>query len=165
LEDRTINIMSFSKTFSMTGYRLGYIIVPDRYLETANAVAGMVAARPTTFVYAGGLAALKGDMTYVEERRKEYGKRKEFFCNALDNINGIGCQSSEGAFYAWFNIKELGLTSDEFCSRLLEEENVNVRSGSRFGVNVEGYVRAALVRPMDELREAARRIANFTGAL
>ena len=165
LKERTINIMSFSKTFSMTGYRLGYTIVPERYLSKANAIARMVAARPTTFVYAGGLAALNGDMSYVEERRLEYETRKNYFCNALDNINGIYCQSSEGAFYAWFNIKELGLNSDEFCKRLMDEQQVNVRPGNRFGLNVEGYVRAALVQPIPVLKEAIRGISYFADTL
>ena len=165
LQERTINIMSFSKTFSMTGYRLGYTIVPERYLSKANAIANMVAARPTTFVYAGGIAALKGDMSYVEDIRQEYGARKNYFCNALDNIDGIKCQPSEGAFYAWFNIKKLGLNSEEFCKRLLDEQQVNVRPGNQFGLSVEGYVRAALVQPIPDLKEAITRISEFAGSL
>jgi aminotransferase len=130
-------------------------------LEKANTIAGIVSARPTTFVYAGGIAALKGDMGYVEERRQEYGRRMELFCNALDKIDGISCIPSEGAFYAWFNIKELELPSETFCQNLLEAENVNTRAGSRFGLNVEGYVRAALVQPLHELRDAVRCISSF----
>ena len=163
LEERTINIMSFSKTFSMTGYRLGYTIVPDRYLKRANSLHGLN-NRPASFVYAGGTAALRSDFSYVKERKKVYGERIDYFCNALDAVEGISCIPADGAFYAWFNIKELGITSGEFCERLLKE-GVRMRPGKGFGLNTDHYVRAALVRPVSQLKEAVARVENVVNSL
>jgi len=164
-QDRTINIMSFSKTFSMTGYRLGYVIVPEMYLEKASTVQRLTAARPATFVYAGGIAALRSDLSYVEDRRKAYDERRLYFCNAIDEIDGLHCKPFEGAFYAWFDIEDTGIGSVEFCERLLKEENVSVRPGKNFGLNIDGYVRVPLVRPVPELEKAVERIENFVKSL
>lgn len=161
LKERTINIMSFSKTFSMTGYRLGYVIAPERYIEKATTVARMTAPRPVTFVYAGGTAALRKGMPYVEERRQAYDERRKYFCKAIDDVDRLRCSPFEGAFYAWFCIKDLGIGSVEFCNRLLKEENVSVRPGKMFGLNIDGYVRVPLVRPVPVLKEAVRRIENL----
>ncbi|MCW3990596.1 MAG: pyridoxal phosphate-dependent aminotransferase [Candidatus Bathyarchaeota archaeon] len=163
LKERTINIMSFSKTFSMTGYRLGYTIVPDRYLARANSLSGLN-NRPASFVYAGGIAALRSDFSYVDERRKVYGERIDYICNALDDVEGISCIPSDGAFYAWFNIKELGIGSQEFCNRL-RKEGVGMRPGRGFGLNTDHYVRAALVRPVSELKEAVAKVKNVVNSL
>ena len=164
-EERTINIMSFSKTFSMTGYRLGYVIAPERYLERARAIAGMTAARPATFVYAGGIAALKSGMPYVGERRREYDARRRYFCNAVDKIDGLSCSPFEGAFYAWFCIRSLGVGSVDFCDGLLKEENVSVRPGKNFGIHIDDYVRVPLVQPLPVLKEAVERINDFVKSL
>ncbi len=164
-EDRTINIMSFSKTFSMTGYRLGYVIVPDRYLEKATVIQGLTAARPATFVYAGGVAALRSDMSYVEERCKVYDERRNYFCKAIDAVDGLTCDLFEGAFYAWFSIEDLGIGSVEFCDRLMKEENVGLRPGKNFGMNIDGYVRVPLIRSIPELKQAVARIENFVSNL
>jgi len=165
LQERTINIMSFSKTFSMTGFRLGYVIAPERYLERAQAIASMTAPRPATFVYAGGTVALRGGMPYVEERRRAYDERRRYFCGAIDGVDGLDCNLFEGAFYAWFRMEDLGIGSVEFCDRLLKEENVSVRPGKLFGVNVDGYVRVPLVKPVLVLREAVGRIENLVKSL
>lgn len=163
--ERTINIMSFSKTFSMTGYRLGYVIAPERYVEKANGIARMTAPRPATFVYAGGVAALTSDMSYVEERRQEYDKRRRYFCNAIDGIDGLECEPFEGAFYAWFDIGDLGVGSEDFCEKLHKQENVRLRPGKVFGLNTDKYVRVPLVRPVPVLEEAVERIENFVKSL
>jgi aspartate/methionine/tyrosine aminotransferase len=163
LAERTINIMSFSKTFSMTGYRLGYTIVPDRYLKRANSLHGL-ANRPASFVYAGGVAALRSDFSYVEERRKVYGERIGYFCNAIDEVEGISCIPAEGAFYGWFNIKELGIGSQEFCDRL-QKEGARMRPGKGFGLNTDHYVRAALVRPVSQLKEVVAKVKNVVNTL
>ena len=163
LKERTINIMSFSKTFSMTGYRLGYTIVPDRYLEKANLLHGL-ATRPATFVYAGGIAALRSDFAYVDKRKKTYKGRVDYICNALNEVDGISCIPAEGAFYAWFNINDLGIGSEEFCNRL-RKEGVSMRPGKGFGLNTDHYVRAALVRPVSELKEAVAKVKNVVNSL
>ena len=165
LEERTINIMSFSKTFSMTGWRLGYTIVPDRYLERASTIASMTASRPATFVYAAGTAALRGDMSYVEERRQAYDERRRYFCIAVNDIEGLRCHLFEGAFYAWFDARSYGLGSEEFCERLRERENVALSPGNRFGVKTDGFIRVPLVQPVPVLEDVVERLERFVQSL
>lgn len=165
LEERTINIMSFSKTFSMTGWRLGYTIVPDRYLKRASTIASMTAPRPATFVYAAGTAALRGDMSYVEERRLAYDERRRYFCTAVDDIEGLSCHLFEGAFYAWFDARSFGLGSEEFCERLRERENVALSPGNRFGVKTDGFIRVPLVQMVPVLEDVIERLKRFVQTL
>jgi aminotransferase len=164
LRDRTINIMSFSKTFSMTGWRLGYVIVPDRYLAKAQTVARLTAPRPATFVYPAGVACLRGDFKYVDERRKEYQARRDYFTTAIDKM-GMPCHRFEGAFYAWFDARKYKLTSNEFIARLEKEENVTLSSGSAFGTKQEGFVRVPMTAPIPVLREVVERVDSFTKKL
>jgi len=161
-KDRTINIMSFSKTFSMTGWRMGYDIVPERYLEKANLIRGMSAPRPATFVYRMGVACLRGDFKYVEERCAEYKKRRDYFCKAVDDL-GWPCHMFEGAFYAWFDIRDTGLGSQEFLKRLNDSQNVALSPGDRFGA--DGFIRVPLVQPVPVLEEVVDRLEEFKNGL
>ncbi len=165
LKERTINIMSFSKTFSMTGWRLGYAIVPERYLDKANKINALTAPRPATVVYAAGTAALRGSMSYVDERRQEYDRRRKYFCKARDELDGLDCHLFEGAFYAWFNARSYGLGSEEFVKRFEEAENVGLSPGHRFGVNTDGFIRGPLVQPVPVLKDVVGRLERFLGTL
>ena len=157
--------MSFSKTFSMTGWRLGYVIVPERYLDKANKINALTAPRPATFVYAAGTAALRGSMSYVEERRQAYDERRRYFCKAIDDLDGLSCHLFEGAFYAWFNARSYGLGSEEFVKRFEEAENVGLSPGNRFGVNTDGFIRVPLVQPVPVLEDVVTRLERFLGTL
>ncbi|MBD3172540.1 aminotransferase class I/II-fold pyridoxal phosphate-dependent enzyme [Candidatus Bathyarchaeota archaeon] len=161
-KDSTINIMSFSKTFSMTGWRMGYDIVPERYLEKANLIRGMSAPRPATFVYRMGVACLRGDFKYVEERCAEYKRRRDYFCKAVDDL-GWPCHMFEGAFYAWFDIRDTGLGSQEFLKRLNDDQNVALSPGDRFGA--DGFIRVPLVQPVPVLEEVVDRLEEFKTSL
>ena len=165
LYDRTLNIMSFSKTFSMTGWRLGYIIVPDQYLEKATALAALTAPRPATFIYAAGTSALRGSLSYVDERREAYDARRRYFCKAVDDIEGLSCHLFEGAFYAWIDARKYGLGSEEFVSKLQEAENVALSPGHRFGVDTDGFVRVPLVQPVPVLEDVVERLDRFVHSL
>ena len=165
LKERTINIMSFSKTFSMTGWRLGYVIVPERYLAKANKINDLVAPRPASFVYAAGTAALRGSMSYVEERRQAYDERRRYFCRAVDDLDGLSCHLFEGAFYAWFDARRYGLGSEEFVKRFEEAENVGLSPGNMFGVNTDGFVRVPLVQSVPVLEDVVARLERFLGTL
>lgn len=165
LKERTINIMSFSKTFSMTGWRLGYIIVPDGLIDRAEKIYGMTAPRPASFVFAAGIAALKNGWSYIEERRRAYDERRRYFCKAIDEIDGLSCRLFEGSFYAWFDARSYGLGSEDFCNRLEEGENVALSPGHTFGLNTDGFIRVPLVQPVPVLREAVKRIERFVSTL
>ena len=164
LKERTINIMSFSKTFSMTGWRLGYVIAPDRYIKKAQTVARLTAARPATFIYAAGDACLNSDFKYVDERRKEYQARRDYFCKEVDKI-GYPCHIFEGAFYAWFDARKTKLKSNEFISKFKKSENVSLSSGSAFGTKQEGFIRVPMVKPIPILKEVVDRLSRFTKTL
>ncbi|MBT3284250.1 pyridoxal phosphate-dependent aminotransferase [Candidatus Bathyarchaeota archaeon] len=164
VKERTINIMSFSKTFSMTGWRLGYDIVPEMYLDKAQRIAKMTGPRPAHFVYAAGMAALKGDFGYVEERRQIYQGRRDYFCKAIDDL-GFPCHKFEGAFYAWFDARSTGLGSQEFVDRLHKEENCLLSPGSWFGTDTDGYIRVPLVRDIAVLTDVVDRVKRFTESL
>ncbi len=164
VKERTINIMSFSKTFSMTGWRLGYDIVPEKYLDKAVRINRMTGPRPANFVYAAGIAALRGDFGYVEERRQIYQKRRDYFCKAIDDL-GFPCHKFEGAFYAWFDARSTGLGSQEFVDRLHKEENCLLSPGSWFGVDTDGFIRVPLVRPIPVLEDVVDRVKRFTERL
>ncbi len=157
--------MSFSKTFSMTGWRLGYTIVPERYLDKANKINALTAPRPATFIYAAGTAALRGSMSYVEERRQAYDERRRYFCKAIGELDGLSCHLFEGAFYSWFDARSYGLGSEEFVKRFEEAENVGLSPGHRFGVNTDGFIRVPLVQPVPVLEDVVGRLEGFLGTL
>jgi aminotransferase len=164
LRERTINIMSFSKTFSMTGWRLGYVIVPQKYLAKAQTVARLTAPRPATFVYAAGTACLRGDFKYVDERRQEYKARRDYFCKAINDM-GMPCHMFEGAFYAWFDARKYQIKSKDFVERLEKAENVTLSDGSAFGTKQEGFIRVPMTQPVNVLKEVVGRIDNFVSKL
>jgi len=161
-KERTLCIMSFSKTFSMTGWRLGYDIVPEKYYEKAELIRSLSAPRPATFVYRAGIACLQGDFKYVEERRAEYEKRRNYFCKAVDDL-GWPCHMFEGAFYAWFDARDTGMSSQEFLKRLEESQNVSLSPGDRFGA--DGFIRVPLVQPVPVLEEVVDRLKEFKSSL
>jgi aspartate/methionine/tyrosine aminotransferase len=161
-KERTLAIMSFSKTFSMTGWRLGYDIVPEKYLKKAQLVAGLTAPRPATFVFNAGIACLRGDFKYVEERRLEYMARRNYFCKAVDDL-GWPCHMFEGAFYAWFDVKDTGLGSQEFLDKVHKSQNLALSPGDRFGA--DGYIRVPLCQPVPVLKEVVKRLKEFKAEL
>jgi len=165
MKERTINVMSFSKTFSMTGWRLGYALVPEPLLGKAKEKAGLNSAVPATFVHAAGAVALRECWDYVDEKREEYLKRRNYFCDAVNGIDGLSCSRPEGGFYAWVKIAGTGLGSKEFVERLAEKENLNVTPGFVFGGNRDDYLRIALVRPVPVLEQAVERLRGFVGSI
>jgi aspartate aminotransferase len=161
-KERTISIMSFSKTFSMTGWRLGYDIVSEKYLKKAELIRSMSAPRPATFVYRAGIACLRGDFEYVEERRLEYKKRRNYFCTAVNNL-GWPCHIFEGAFYGWFDITSTGMGSQEFNNKLKTAQNLELSPGDMFGV--DGFIRIPLVKPISVLKDVVQRLKDFKSNL
>ncbi len=159
---RTLGIMSFSKTFSMTGWRLGYDIVPERYLERAKLIAGLTAPRPATFVFRAGIACLRGDFKYVDERCVEYKSRRDYFCKAVDDL-GWPCHMFEGAFYAWFDVTSTGMGSQDFLAKLKKGQNVALSPGDRFGA--DGFIRVPLIQPVGVLKEVVGRLKEFKAGL
>ena len=162
--ERTIVINGFSKAYSMTGWRLGYICGPKELIAAMTKLHqyGIMSA-PTTSQYAAIEAMKNGDHD-IEAMRDEYNGRRRFLVDGFRKL-GLDCFEPRGAFYTFPCIKSTGLTSEEFCDRFLAEEKVAVIPGSAFGPGGEGYVRACYAASMKNLDEALKRLERFLNCL
>lgn len=160
MKERTVVVNGFSKAFAMTGWRLGYALGPERLIKLMTKVHqfGIMSA-PTTAQYAA-IEALKSCDNDVEEMRREYNYRRRCIVDGFRDM-GLSCFEPLGAFYVFPCIKSTGMTSDEFCIKLLEEEKVAVVPGSAFGESGEGFVRCSYAYSIDKIQEALKRIAKF----
>lgn len=158
--ERTIVVNGFSKAYSMTGWRLGYVCGPKEIIGAMTKLHqyGIMSA-PTTSQYAAIEAMKNGDRD-IESMRDEYNGRRRFLVDGFRKL-GLDCFEPRGAFYTFPCIKSTGLTSVEFCDRFLAEEKVAVIPGSAFGPGGEGYVRACYAASMKNLDEALRRLERF----
>ena len=160
MQERTVLVSGFSKAFAMTGWRLGYACGPApvmKMLTKLHQYAIMCA--PTTAQYAAIEAMNNGDED-VERMRGEYDMRRRFIVDELNRL-GLTCFEPEGAFYVFPSIKATGLSSEEFCRRLLEEKHVAVVPGNAFGESGEGFVRISYCYSLKHITEALRRIGAF----
>ncbi len=164
MRDRTILINGFSKAYAMTGWRLGYACGPNSIISQMTKIHQYaIMCAPTTSQYAAVAAVRNGDKD-VEEMRDAYNQRRRFLINTFKQM-GLPCFEPFGAFYIFPCIKEFGLTSDEFATRLLMEEKVAVVPGTAFGDSGEGFLRISYAYSMEALKEALGRIEHFVGRL
>lgn len=164
-EESVIVINSFSKTFAMTGWRVGYAVASTSFIRAMTPLQeGLVSCVPE-FSQEAAVAALEECEGFVVDMRESYRRRRDLLLNELGAVPGVRVRAGEGAFYAFLGISETGLTSEEFCIRLLQEERVALSPGSAFGSAGEGYVRMSYATSEDRLREGARRIGRFVGRL
>ena len=164
MKERTIVVMSFSKTFAMTGWRLGYYIAPDELKDRFTRMP--IGARATSFVQLAGAAALDGPFDAVREMCSEYDRRRRFMVKRLNEIDGVSCHMFEGAFYAYPNIRELGIPSTKFVEDFMEKEKVIISDGSRYGpVVAQGHLRIPLVLPVEVLAEVGQRMERYIKTL
>jgi aminotransferase len=160
MAEQTIVIGGFSKAFSMTGWRLGYSCGPAEIINAMLKIHQYILmCAPTVSQYAG-VEALAGGMAGVRRMREEYNARRRVMVNGFRAM-GMDCFEPRGAFYVFPSIKKTGLSSEEFCTRLLFEEKVAVVPGNAFGASGEGFVRCSYAASMENLREALRRIKSF----
>ena len=155
-----ILISGFSKAYSMTGWRLGYIAAHRDLIAAMNKVHQYaIMCAPTISQYAGIEAMAKGDGD-VEMMKDSFERRRNFIVNGLNRM-GLQCPMPQGAFYVFPSIKHTGMTSEEFCEKLLEKEKVAVVPGNAFGASGEGFVRISYAYSIDEIKGALERIAHF----
>ena len=160
MRERTIVINGFSKSYAMTGWRLGYAAGPAEVIEQMIKIHQFaIMCAPTNSQYAG-IEALKNGDPDVEMMRDAYDKRRRFLIHALRNM-GLECFEPFGAFYVFPCIKHLGMTSDEFATKLLQEEKVAVVPGTAFGDCGEGYLRISYAYSIENLKIALERIERF----
>jgi aspartate/methionine/tyrosine aminotransferase len=158
MKERTIISSSFSKTFAMTGWRLGYVIADQSLTSRIRKIP--LGYRTNTFVQIAGVAAMQGTWEPVKAMAEEYDRRRSFMVPRLSEIEGINCHNPEGAFYLFPNIGGLGMGSEEFCESLLKEKKILARPGTAFGVTGEGHMRIPLIKPVDILEDIAQSIED-----
>ena len=164
MKERTVLINGFSKAFAMTGWRLGYACAPEVILKQMLKIHQYaIMCAPTTSQYAAVEALRNGDED-VQHMRESYDQRRRFLINAFEEMH-LDCFEPQGAFYMFPSIESTGLSSDEFCERLLHEQEVAVIPGSAFGESGEGHVRISYSYSMNHLREACRRMRKFLQTL
>lgn len=160
MRERTVLINGFSKAYSMTGWRLGYACAPEAILEQMLKIHQYaIMCAPTTSQYAAVEAVKNGDAD-VAEMRQEYNGRRRYLVKRLRDM-GLTCFEPYGAFYAFPCIKKFNMTSDEFATRMLQEEKVVVVPGTAFGDCGEGYLRISYAYSLHKLKEALDRMEGF----
>ncbi len=164
MKERTVVINGFSKTFAMTGWRLGYAAGPKEIITQMTKLHqyGIMSA-PTTAQYAA-IEALTNGEADITDMRSQYDMRRRLIVSELNKM-GLECFEPEGAFYVFPSIQSTGLSSEEFCKRLLQAERVAVIPGNAFGESGEGYVRISYSYSIPHITEALSRIAHFLKTL
>ncbi|MEY2600609.1 MAG: hypothetical protein RLZZ142_2868 [Verrucomicrobiota bacterium] len=159
----TITINGFSKAYSMTGWRLGYLAAPEPVARAIDAIQSHSTSNPCSFAQKGGLAALKGDQTPVEDMRAEFDLRRQYMIERLRNIPRVSVVEPKGAFYVLANISKLGLNSTNFADRLLAKHHVAVVPGIAFGD--DRTVRFSYATGLDVIKKGLDRFEEFCKTL
>lgn len=161
VRDRVMVINSFSKSYAMTGWRIGYSLAPDPiYAKKMGQLQEGVASCVSTFIQEAAAEALKSDESVVQ-MLGDYTRRRDILIDGINRIPGFRCGKSAGSFYAFANIKAFGKTSQEFAEELVENAGVITVPGSAFGAMGEGYLRLVFANSDENLKEAVRRISDY----
>ena len=169
LKSRTLTMNGVSKSYSMTGWRIGYAAGPKEIIKAMAKIQSQSTSNPTSISQAAAVEALNGTQDFIIERSNSFKERRNFVVDSLNNIKGISCLSPEGAFYVFPNCKKLLnkktklKTDKEFVEKLLEKAEVAVVQGSAFGL--DGYFRISYATSMDNLKKAMDRIKAFCESL
>lgn len=168
LRERVITISGVSKTYAMTGWRIGWTVAPGPVVKAMSRIQGQQSGCPSSVSQAAAVAALDGPQDCVQEMRTHFARRRKLVCSHLSQVPGVTMPTPDGAFYAFFDVsshfgRELGgiTVSDSvtFCQALLKAEHVNLVPGAAFGA--EGYVRMSYAAADDQLEEGLRRLKSF----
>jgi aspartate/methionine/tyrosine aminotransferase len=163
--DRTILLDGFSKTFSMTGWRLGYAAVPADLVDPLTRLIVNSTSCVPPFVQLAGVAALEGPQDAVHEMVAEFRRRRDYLVPALNTISGITCVVPGGAFYAFPNVAALSVDADTLAERLLVDAGVAVLSGSAFGIHATDHLRISYASSLENLEHAVERIRVLVASL
>ena len=169
LKDRTLTMNGVSKSYSMTGWRIGYAAGPKEIIKAIAKIQSQSTSNPTSISQAAAVEALNGIQDFIQERANSFKERRDFVVSSLNKINGISCLKPQGAFYVFPSCKKLLgkkrklKTDKDFVEKLLEKSEVAVVQGSAFGL--EGYFRISYATSMEKLREAMKRIKYFCDSL
>ncbi len=163
--ERTILLDGFSKTFAMTGWRLGYAALPEALVDPVTRLIVNSTSCVPPFVQLAGIAALRGPQDAVATMVAEFRRRRDYLVPALNAIPGISCLVPGGAFYVFPNVGELPIGADELATRLLDEAGVAVLAGSAFGRHAPDSLRISYASSLDSLERAVERIRAFVAGL
>ncbi|RLE49521.1 MAG: pyridoxal phosphate-dependent aminotransferase [Candidatus Methanomethylicota archaeon] len=158
LEDGAIVIDGFSKTYAMTGWRLGYCIANKDLIRRMSKLQNNSVSCVPAFVQVAGIAALRGPQECVKEMVRQYKERRDVIVNEINRVEGFSCQRPKGAFYAFVNVKKYRIKSYDLMKFLLENAKVAVLHGSAMGSYGEGYLRFSYATSIDKIREGFARI-------
>jgi len=165
LKNRTLTMNGVSKSYAMTGWRIGYAAGPKEIIKAISKIQSQSTSNPSSISQAAAVEALNGNQDFIRERAQAFKERRDFVVNSLNNIKGISCLNPNGAFYVFPSCKKLLgkktkiKTDSEFVEKLLEKANVAVVQGSAFGLH--GYFRISYATSMEKLKTAMERIKSF----
>jgi aspartate aminotransferase len=169
LKDRTLTMNGVSKSYAMTGWRIGYAAGPKDIIKAIGKIQSQSTSNPSSISQAAAVEALNGNQGFIQKRSKAFKERRDFVVKSLNNINGINCLTPNGAFYVFPSCKGLLTkktklkTDTDFVQKLLEKSNVAVVQGSAFGL--DGYFRISYATSMQNLKKAMERIKTFCESL
>jgi len=161
--DHTVLVHGFSKTYAMTGWRLGFLAAPEPIAKAIDAIQSHCTSNPTSFAQKGAVAALTGPQEHLRGWIAEYARRRAFAHQRLNAMPGVTCVNAKGAFYLFPNVSRLGLSSTEFCARLLEQAKVAAVPGIAFGA--DDYIRISYATSMANLQKGLDRMEQFVRSL
>lgn len=164
MKERTIFLHGLSKAWAMTGFRLGYACGKPAIIEAMMKIHQYTMMCAPTLSQKAGIEALANGNTAMQEMKNEYESRRNFIVNSLNGM-GLSCHMPHGAFYAFPSIKKFGLSSKDFALRLLNEKQVACVPGTAFGASGEGYIRCSYATDIERIKEAMKRMAEFTALL
>ena len=164
MRDRTIILDGFSKSYAMTGWRIGYGVMPQELVEPISRLVTNSVSCTASFTQMAAMEALSGPQDDSYKMVAEFKKRRDIIVNGLNDIRGINCAMPKGAFYAFANVSGVGMPAKQLASALLEEAGVATIGGPDFGVLGEGYFRVSYANSADNIGEALSRMETFLAA-
>ncbi len=160
MRERTIILDGYSKTYAMTGWRLGYGIMPERLAQAVTQLQINATSCTCTFTQVAGIEGIKGDQSGATKMVEEFKRRRDVIVEGLNKIEGFRCLKPKGAFYVFPNIEDTGLNASELASLLLNEGGVAVLPGTAFGRFGEGYLRLSYANSVENIKKALERISE-----
>ncbi len=165
MKDRTVTLNGFSKAYSMTGWRLGYVAAPAPIIAAVNKMHQHLTTCASSFVQAAGVAALREEKDELQLMVAEYKRRRDYLVSELNQIPGFRCRMPGGSFYVYVNVKAFSMSSAELCEYFLMEGHVAAVPGSVFGENGEGYLRLSFANSYENIAEAVERLKKCVAEL
>jgi aspartate/methionine/tyrosine aminotransferase len=159
MKDRSISVFGFSKTYAMTGWRIGYAVSSKRIVDEMNKNQEFYVTSTSSISQKAAIAALDGPQDAIREMVAQYKKRRDFTHSEMDKIEKIGCVKPKGAFYLFPNISKTGMTSEEVANILLDKGKVVTVPGTAFGFHGEGYLRLSTAASMESLKKGLDNIS------